>query len=82
AQIVTKQMAPLQRELTHLFTKYSVDLSRRMNFENEIQQSCNDSFIRSMPGVLEERAFYEKQWIQSIQYHLKKDQLNSTTNSR
>ncbi|CAF2830435.1 unnamed protein product [Rotaria sp. Silwood2] len=75
AQIVTKQMAPLQRELTKLFTKYSVDLSRQMNFEKDIQQSFNDSFLRSMPDVLEERALYEKQLIQSIQYHLKKDQL-------
>ncbi|CAF1543586.1 unnamed protein product, partial [Rotaria sordida] len=37
AQIVTKQMARLRRELTKLFTQYSVDLSRRMNFEKEIQ---------------------------------------------
>ncbi|CAF3050590.1 unnamed protein product [Rotaria sp. Silwood2] len=75
AQIVTKQMAPIRQELTKLFTKYSIDLSRRMKFEKEIQLSFNDSFLRSIPGVLEERTLYEKQLIQSIRYHLKKDQL-------
>ncbi|CAF3881794.1 unnamed protein product [Rotaria sp. Silwood1] len=75
AQMVTKQMVPLRRELTKLFTNYSGDLPRRMNFEKEIQQCFNDSFICSMPDVLEERALYEHRLIQSIRYHLKKDQL-------
>ena len=73
AQIVTKQMAPLRRQLTRLFTKHSIDLSRRMNFEKVIQQSFNDSFLRSTPSVLEERALYENQLIQTIRYHLKNE---------
>ncbi|CAF2761252.1 unnamed protein product [Rotaria sp. Silwood2] len=75
AEMITKQMAPLRRELTKLFTKYPVDLSRRMNFEKLIEQLFNESFLQSMPSILEERALYEKQLIQSIQYYLKKDQL-------
>ncbi|CAF1383690.1 unnamed protein product [Rotaria sordida] len=75
AQIVTKQMAPLRRELTKLFTQYSVDLSRRMNFEKEIQLSFNKSFLQSMPSVVEERALYEKELIQSIRIQIKKQQL-------
>ncbi|CAF1468680.1 unnamed protein product, partial [Rotaria sordida] len=75
AQIVTKQMAPLQRELAKLFIKYPIDLSRQMHFENGIEQLFNESFLQPMPSVLEERALYEKQLILSIRYQLNKDQL-------
>ncbi|CAF4019594.1 unnamed protein product [Rotaria sordida] len=75
AQIVTKQMAPLQRKLTKLFTKYPIDHSRQMHFENGIEQLFNESLLQPMPSVLEERALYEKQLILSIRYQLKKDQL-------
>ncbi|CAF3844746.1 unnamed protein product [Rotaria sp. Silwood1] len=75
AQLVTKEMVPLRRHLTKLFTKYSVDLSRRMNFEKEIQLAFNESFLAQMPSMLEHRALYEKQIIQSIRYSLNKDQL-------
>ncbi|CAF4518424.1 unnamed protein product, partial [Rotaria sp. Silwood1] len=75
AQLVTKEMVPLRRHLTKLFTKYSVDLSRQMNFEEEIQLAFNESFLAQMPPMLEHRALYEKQIIQSIRYSLNKDQL-------
>ncbi|CAF4063435.1 unnamed protein product, partial [Rotaria sordida] len=74
-QIVTKQMAPLQRELTKLFIKYPIDLTRQMHFENGIEQLFNESFLQPMPSVLEDRALYEKQLILSIRYQLNKDQL-------
>ncbi|CAF3403989.1 unnamed protein product, partial [Rotaria socialis] len=73
--ILTKQMASLRRELTRVFTKYPVDLSRRMNFEKEIQNLFHASFNQSIPSTLEERIFYEKQLIKSIRYQLNKDQL-------
>ncbi|CAF1429918.1 unnamed protein product [Rotaria sordida] len=75
AQIVTKQMAPLQRELAKLFIKYPIDLSRQMHFENGIEQLFNKSFLQPIPSVVEERALYEKQLILSIRYQLNKDQL-------
>ncbi|CAF4372875.1 unnamed protein product [Rotaria sp. Silwood2] len=75
AQLVTKQMIPLRRHLIKLFTKYSVDLSRRMNFEKEIQLAFNESFLTQMPPMLEHHALYEKQIIQSIKYQLNKDHL-------
>ncbi|CAF1624904.1 unnamed protein product [Rotaria magnacalcarata] len=68
-------MAPLRRELTRFFTKYPVDLSRRMNFEKEIQNLFHASFDQSIPSTLEERILYEKQLIKSIRYQLNKDQL-------
>ncbi|CAF4432776.1 unnamed protein product, partial [Rotaria magnacalcarata] len=74
-ETLTKQMAPLRRELTRVFTKYPVDLSRRMNFEKEIQNLFHASFDQSIPSTLEERILYEKQLIKSIRYQLNKDQL-------
>ncbi|CAF1574214.1 unnamed protein product, partial [Rotaria sordida] len=44
AQLVTKQMVPLRQQLTKLCTKYPVDLSRRMNFDTDIQITFNESF--------------------------------------
>lgn len=75
AQIVTRQMVPLRRQLTKLFSRYPIDLARRMNFEREIQQLFNQSFVQSIPSSLEVRAYEEQQLIRSIQYQLKKDQL-------
>ncbi|CAF1486986.1 unnamed protein product [Rotaria sordida] len=75
AQLVTKQMVPLRQQLTKLFTKYPVDLSRRMNFDTDIQITFNESFLGPLPPMLEHRAFYEKKLIQSIRYHLNKDRL-------
>ncbi|CAF1336936.1 unnamed protein product, partial [Rotaria sordida] len=75
AQLVTKEMVPLRRHLNKLFGKYTVDLSRKMNFEEEIQLAFNESFLGPLPTVLEHRAFYEKQIIQSIRHHLNKDRL-------
>ena len=74
-EIVTKQIAPLRRGLTKLSTKYPVDLSRRMNFEKEIQQFFHESFVQTIPAMIEERAIYEKKLVQSIQYQLKKNRL-------
>jgi len=75
AQIVRDQMIPLRRQLTKLFTKYPVDLARRMNFESELQDSFNESFIRAIPPALEERALQEEQLIRSTKCQLQKDQL-------
>ena len=68
-------MAPLRRGPTKLFTKYPVDLSWPMKFEKEIQQFFNESFVQTIPAMIEERAIYEKKLVQSIQYQLKKNRL-------
>ncbi|CAF3430834.1 unnamed protein product [Rotaria socialis] len=75
AEILTKKMAPLRRDLTALFTKYPVDLSRRINFEKEIQQLFHESFLQPIPRALEERALYEQQLLKSIKYQLEKNHL-------
>jgi len=74
-QTLTKQMAPLRRQLTKLFTKYQVDLSRRMNFEPDIQQLFDDSFSLPISSALEERVLYEKQLIKLIRHQIKRDGL-------
>ncbi|CAF4517855.1 unnamed protein product, partial [Rotaria magnacalcarata] len=43
-EILTKQLAPLRRQLPRVFTNYPVNLSRRMNFEQQIQQLFKESF--------------------------------------
>ena len=74
-QILTKQIAPLRRQLTRVFTKYPVDLSRRMKFEEETQKLFHRFFSLPIPSQLKERALYEKDLIQSIQKQLRQDQL-------
>ena len=74
-QILHQQIAPLRRQLTKVFTKYPVDLCRRMNFEKELQQLFRDSFATPIPQQLEERALYEQQLIRSIRIQLNKDSL-------
>jgi hypothetical protein len=68
-------MVPLRQQLTELFTKYPVDLSRRMKFEQEIIQSFKKSSSLSIPFTIEQRAIYEQQLLRSIYFQLKKDHL-------
>lgn len=75
AEILTKQMAPLRRDLTKLFTKYPLDLARRMNFEKEIQQLFHQSFLQPVPMAVEQRAIYEKTILQEIKSQLTKNHL-------
>ena len=68
AEIGTKQMALLRRDLMKLLMKYPVDLLRRMNFKKEIQQFFHESFVQTIPAMIEESTIYEKKLVQSIQY--------------
>ncbi|CAF3329341.1 unnamed protein product [Rotaria socialis] len=75
-EILIKQMAPLRRQLTRVFTNYPVNLSRRMNFEQQIQQLFKESFHQpSIPVSIKERVLAEKKILQSIQYQLKRQRL-------
>jgi hypothetical protein len=74
-EIITKQMAPLRRQLTKLFAKYTIDVSRRYNFEKDIQQAFHDSFSVPIPSFIEQRVRYEKQLIRLIRYQIKEDHL-------
>jgi len=75
-QILTKQIMPLRRQLTKLFTKYPVDLTRRCTFEKKIEEQFIESFSQPpIPVAIEQRAFHEKQLLRSIQIQLKSDQL-------
>ena len=70
-QLLRQQMAPLHRQLASLFTKYPVDLSRQVQFQNELEQCISQSFGStaqplSIPPALRERVLHEKQLIQSI----------------
>ncbi|CAM4837257.1 unnamed protein product, partial [Rotaria magnacalcarata] len=75
-EILMKQLAPLRRQLTRVFTNYPVNLSRRMNFEQQIQQLFKESFHQPpIPISIKERVLIEKQLLQSIQYELKQHRL-------
>lgn len=70
-QVIQQQMAPLQRQLTAAFTKYPVDLSRRIKFQDELKLLINKSFIQPIiPTPIEERVRHEQQLVQSIQSQL------------
>ncbi|CAF1097680.1 unnamed protein product [Adineta ricciae] len=73
--ILLKQLAPLRRQLTKLFDKYPIDLSRRMNFEKEIEQSFKKCFSIPIPSTVQQYSIYEQQLIHSIQLQIKKDHL-------
>ena len=68
-------MAPLRRQLTAMFTKYPVDLARRMNFEREVQQLFQSSFSIAVPPALQTRAIHENQLMHSIVDRLNTDHL-------
>jgi hypothetical protein len=74
-QLLVEQMAPLRRQLTRVFTKYPVDLSRRMNFEREVQHLFQQSFSVAVPPVLKQRVIDENQLMHSIRDQLRDDQL-------
>jgi hypothetical protein len=68
-------MATFRQQLTRLFTKFPIDTSRRMNFDQLIVRECLQSFSLPLPTSIKERAIYEKQLIQSIQNQIQMDQL-------
>jgi hypothetical protein len=73
--VLIKQMAPLRRQLATLFSTFRVDLSHRMRFERDIEQSFKQSFSLPIPSNIEQRATYEIQLLRSIQSQLAKEQL-------
>lgn len=74
-QILTKQIMSLRQQLAKLFIKYPVDLTRRRIFLRDMEKQFVQSFSRPIPAVIEQRVFYEKQLLQSIESQLKSDQL-------
>ncbi|CAF1097789.1 unnamed protein product [Adineta ricciae] len=74
-RVLRKQIAPLHRQLTRFFTKYPIDISRRLNFEKQIEKLFEKSFSSFIPLNIEQYAKYEQQLVQSIKYQLEKDHL-------
>ncbi|CAF1320317.1 unnamed protein product [Adineta steineri] len=74
-RILFKQMAPLRRQLTKVFNKYPVDPSKKMKFEQEIEQLFQKFFSIPIPSIIEQRSIYEQQLLRSIKLKLKKEQL-------
>lgn len=73
--LLTKQYRPLRQGLTRLFTRYPADLSRRINFEQQIVKLFNECFGQNLPIEIQQRSIMERQLLQSIQYELKKQNL-------
>ena len=74
-QLVSKQMAPLRRQLTKLFTVFPVDISRQMNFDRSIHEHMLQAFANPLPSFVHKRACQEKQLLQSLHTRLLADQL-------
>ncbi|CAF3104674.1 unnamed protein product [Rotaria sp. Silwood2] len=73
--IVKKQFAPLKHQLMNLFEKHNINLPLIMEMQDKNYKAFNDIFSKPIPFNLYERAIYEKNLIQSIQYSLKKNNL-------
>ncbi|CAF4090589.1 unnamed protein product [Rotaria sordida] len=73
--IIKKQFAPLKHQLMNLFEKYSINLPLRMEIHDQTYREFKNLFSKPIPSNLYQRALYEKNLIQSIQYSLKKHNL-------
>ncbi|CAF2056870.1 unnamed protein product [Rotaria magnacalcarata] len=73
--LLEKQLVPLQHELTRVFMKYPLLVTRRINFENQLIKIFHESFRQPIPIVCHERILHEKYLLQSIQYQLKHESL-------
>ncbi|CAF4938723.1 unnamed protein product, partial [Rotaria socialis] len=74
-ELLEKQLLPLQHELTRVFMKYPLLVTRRINFENQLIKIFNESFRQPIPIVCHERILNEKYLLQSIQYQLEHESL-------
>lgn len=74
-ELMKKQLQPLRQDLTRLFSKYPVNLSRRMNFEQQLTDLFHQSFNQPIPSSLHDRFIHEKHILQSIYNQIKTNQL-------
>jgi hypothetical protein len=58
--LLAKQIAPLRRQRTRVFTRYPLDLSRRMNFERDIRQLFKQYLSKTISLAVERRSHHEK----------------------
>ncbi|CAF3934742.1 unnamed protein product [Rotaria sordida] len=73
--IVKKQFAPFKHQLMTLFQKYNIHFPLQMEIQDKTYQEFKNHFTKPIPSNLYQRALYEKNLIQSIQYSLKKNNL-------
>ncbi|CAF4324694.1 unnamed protein product, partial [Rotaria sordida] len=65
----------LKHQLMNLFEKYNINLPLRMEIHDKTYREFKNLFFKPIPSNLFQRALYEKNLIQSIQYSLKKNNL-------
>ncbi|CAF3826272.1 unnamed protein product [Rotaria sp. Silwood1] len=80
--ITKKQFAPLNHQLASIFAKHNIHLPVRMEFQSKMYEKFEELFSSQIPSSLYERAYYEKELIQSIRNSLKKNNLILRRNSR
>ncbi|CAF3740877.1 unnamed protein product [Rotaria sp. Silwood1] len=73
--IVKKQFAPLNYQLAGLFSKHNIQFPLQTEFQQKIYQKFEELFSTPIPSSLNQRAYYERQLIQSIQNSLNKNNL-------
>ncbi|CAF4086121.1 unnamed protein product [Rotaria sordida] len=72
---VEKTYHVLQHHLNILYNKYNVNMVQRSFISKKIQEAYKNAFSITLPISLQQRARHEKQLIQSIQDHLKENNL-------
>ena len=74
-QALTKQILPLRRQLTAVFSKYPIGEERQNEFRPRIEQAFNSAFAQPIPTALTQRVLYERHLVRSIQRQLRERQL-------
>ncbi|CAF4438602.1 unnamed protein product [Rotaria socialis] len=64
--IIKKKYAPLEHQLSYLFSKYHINIALSMEIQLKISDQFTELFSVPIPSNLQQRALYEKHLLQSI----------------
>ena len=73
--IIKQQFAPLKHQLASLFVKYHINPALSTEIPNKLFDKFKSLFSITIPSSLQQRAFYEKNLIQSIRTSLNQHNL-------
>lgn len=73
--ITKKQYAPLKHQLISLFNKHHINIALSMEIQKQITFLFKNHFEKPLPSNLQQRALYEREFIQSIRLGLNKNNL-------
>ncbi|CAF4652768.1 unnamed protein product, partial [Rotaria sp. Silwood1] len=74
-EYIEKTYKFLQHQLTILYDKYKVNMAQSLFLNKRVKDAYTNAFSITLPRSLQQRAFYEKQLVESIKEHLKENNL-------